>query len=124
MLSGAFTGLPFTVDAGSLVCAILGKLIMSLGWASLYSFINVIFRSKFGISIALCFFLGTGIPIIGAAALVGNTPALNIFLYGSSVYACLSSNFVSVIVCLACSVIWAAIYNALGWLVLSKRDVN
>lgn len=122
VLSGLFTGLPFEVNAGSLVCAILGKMIMSLGWASLYTFINVIFRSKFGISIALCFILGTGIPVIGAAAVVGNSPALNIFLYGSSVYACLSANFVSVVICLACSVVWAVIYNALGTLILNKRD--
>ena len=122
MIAGAATGLPFTINAGSLICAILGKIIMSLGWASLYTFINVIFRSKFGISIALCFVLGTGIPVIGAAAVVGNTPALNIFLYGSSVYACLSANFVSVIVCLVVSVAWAVIYNILGSWVLSKRD--
>ncbi len=123
VLSGAFTGLPFAVNAGSLLCAIVGKMIMSLGWASLYTFINIIFRSKFGISIALCFVLGTGIPVVGAAALIGNTPALNIFLYGSSVYACLSANFVSVIVCLACSGVWAVIYNVLGTLTLNKRDV-
>lgn len=122
MISAAGTGLPFTVDAGSLICAILGKVIMSLGWASLYTFINIIFRSKFGISIALCFVLGTGIPVIGAAAVVGNTPALNIFLYGSSVYACLSANFVSVIICLTVSVAWAVIYNILGSWILSKRD--
>lgn len=123
VLSGAFTGLPFAADAGSLICALLGKMIMSLGWASLYTFINVIFRSKFGISIALCFVLGTGIPVIGAAALVGNSAALNIFLYGSSVYACLSANFVSVLVCLACSLVWATVYNVLGSLILYKRDV-
>lgn len=123
VLSAAFTGLPFTVNAGSLICAILGKMIMSLGWASLYTFINIIFRAKFGISIALCFVLGTGIPVIGAAALVGNTPALNIFLYGSSVYACLSSNFTAVLICLLNSVVWAVVYNVLGWLILSKRDV-
>lgn len=122
MISAAGTGLPFTVDAGSLICAILGKMLMSLGWASLYTFINIIFRSKFGISIALCFVLGTGIPVIGAAAVVGNTPALNIFLYGSSVYACLSANFVSVIICLTVSVAWAVIYNILGSWILSKRD--
>lgn len=122
VLSGALTGLPFTVNAGSLICAILGKMIMSLGWASLYTFINVIFRSKFGISIALCFVLGTGIPVIGAAAVIGNTSALNIFLYGSSVYACLSANLVSVSVCLACSVVWAVIYNGLGTFILNKRD--
>lgn len=121
--SGLFTGLSFKVNAGSLICAILGKMIMSLGWASLYTFINVIFRSKFGISIALCFVLGTGIPIIGAAAVIGNTPALNIFLYGSSVYACLSANFASVIICLAVSVTWAVIYNVLGSWLLYKRDV-
>lgn len=123
VLSGAFTGLPFTVNAGSLICAVLGKMIMSLGWASLYTFINVIFRSKFGISIALCFVLGTGIPVIGAAAVIGNTPALNIFLYGSSVCACLTSNALSVFICLMNSVVWAVVYNVLGWLILSKRDV-
>lgn len=123
VISGAFTGLPFTVNAGSLICAILGKMIMSLGWASLYAFINVIFRSKFGISIALCFVLGTGIPVIGAAALFGNTSVLNVFLYGSSVYACLSANFVSVIFCLVCSAAWAVAYNVLGTLILNKRDV-
>ena len=123
VVSAAFTGLPFSVDAGSLVIAILGKMIMSLGWASLYTFINAIFRSRFGISIALCFVLGTGIPVIGAAALVGNSPALDIFLYGSSVYACLSSNVGTLFVCLACSVAWTVIYNVLGSLVLYKTDV-
>lgn len=121
-LSGAFTGLSFRINTGSLVCAVLGKIIMSLGWASLYAFINLIFRSKFGISIALCFILGTGIPVIGAAALAGNSPALNIFLYGSSVSACLSANFISVLVCLACSVAWACVYNGLGTLILNHRD--
>lgn len=121
--SALFTGLPFTVNVGSLICALLGKLIMSLGWASLYTFINVIFRRKFGISIALCFILGTGIPVIGAAAIFGNSYILNIFLYGSSVNACLSANFVSVLICLAISVVWAVIYNVLGSWVLSKRDV-
>lgn len=122
ILSAAFTGLPFTVNAGSLICAILGKIIMSLGWASLYTFINIIFRSKFGISIALCFVLGTGIPVIGAASVVGNSPALNMFLYGSSVYACLSANFLTVIVCLLNSVVWAIVYNVIGTLILNKRD--
>lgn len=121
--SGLFSGLPFTVNVGSLLCAIVGKMLMSLGWASLYTFINAIFRSKFGISITLCFVLGTGIPIIGAAALIGNTPALNIFLYGSSVYACLSANLVSVIVCFVCSAAWAIIYTSAGTLLLSKSDV-
>ena len=121
MISGAATGLPFSINAGSLICAILGKMVMSLGWASLYTFINVIFRARFGISIALCFILGTGIPVIGAAAVIGNTPALNIFLYGSSVYACLSANVVSVIICIVVSVAWAVIYDILGTLILNRR---
>lgn len=121
--AGLFTDASFEVNAGALICAILGKMIMSIGWASLYTFLNVLFRRYFGISIALSFVLGTGIIIIGAAALIGNTPALNIFLYGASVYACLSSNFMVVLVCLACSIVWAVIYNVLGWLVLRNSDV-
>ncbi len=121
-IAGVTTGLPLTINAGSLICAILGKMIMSLGWASLYTFINIIFRSKFGISIALCFVLGTGIPVIGAASVIGNTPALNIFLYGSSVYACLSSNILTLFICLMNSVVWTIVYNVLGTLILNKRD--
>lgn len=121
--SAMFTGLSFSVNVGSLLCAILGKIIMSLGWASLYTFINVIFRKAYGISITLCFLLGTGIPVIGAAAVLGNTSALNIFLYGSSVYACLSANLLNVVVCLVVSVAWAVIYNFVGTLSLYKRDV-
>lgn len=121
--SGLFSGLSFNVNPGSLICAILGKMIMSLGWASLYTFINIIFRSRFGISIVLCFILGTGIPVIGAAALIGNSPALNIFLYGSSVYACLSSNALTIPICLMNSAVWAVVYNVFGSVILSNRDV-
>lgn len=121
--AGLFAGTSFEVNVGSLICAILGKIIMSLGWASLYTLLNVIFRRFFGISIASCFFFGTGILIIGAAAILGNNSLLNIFLYGSSVYACLSANIVTVLVCLVCSVTWTVIYNVLGTRLLSKCDV-
>lgn len=121
--AGILTGTSFAVNFGSLICAILGKMIMSLGWGSLYTFLNVIFRRYFGISIASSFFFGTGILIIGAAAIMGNNPILNLFLYGSSVYACLSSNIVTVLVCLVCSVAWAFIYNLLGSCILAKSDV-
>ncbi len=123
MAAGLLVGASFEVNMGSLICAILGKMIMSLGWASLYTFLNIIFRRFFGISIASSFFFGTGILIIGAAAVIGNNTALNIFLYGSSVYACLSSNIVTVLVCLVISVVWAIIYNVLGTRILSKCDV-
>ena len=123
MAAGLLVGASFEVNMGSLICAILGKMIMSLGWASLYTFLNIIFRRFFGISIASSFFFGTGILIIGAAAVIGNHTALNIFLYGSSVYACLSSNIVTVLVCLVVSVVWAIIYNVLGTRILSKCDV-
>ena len=123
VLAGAFVGLSFKVNFGSLVCALLGKVIMSLGWAGLYVFLNVIFRKHFWISIASSFFFGTGILIIGAAAVLGNSGILNIFLYGSSVYACLSSNFLSLLICLACSVCWTVIYNLLGTYILNKSDV-
>ena len=123
VLAGAFVGTSFKVNAGSLICAILGKMIMSLGWASLYVFLNIIFRKYFAISIASSFFFGTGILIIAAAAILGNSGVLNIFLYGSSVYACLSSNILSVLVCLVVSVAWSVIYNILGTHILNKSDV-
>ena len=96
---------------------------MSLGWASLYTFINVIFRRYFGISVGLCFVIGTGIPVIGAAAILGNSSILNIFLYGSSVYACLSSTPMTLMICLGVSAAWAVIYNLLGTVVLNRSDV-
>lgn len=123
VIAGALVGMSFEVNIGSLTAAVLGKMIMSLGWASLYTFLNIIFRRYFGISIVSSFFFGTGILIIGAAAIIGNNSALNIFLYGSSVYACLSCNIATVLVCLAVSVIWAVIYNVLGTRILSKCDV-
>ncbi len=122
-LAGLLVGADMKVNAGSLVCAILGKMLMSLGWASLYTFLNIIFRKYFGISIASSFFFGTGILIIGAAAIVGNSPVLNIFLYGSSVYVCLSANVWSIVVCLIVSLAWTAIYNLLGTYLLYRTDV-
>ena len=123
VVSGLLTGVSFEVDAGSLILAVLGKMVMSLGWASLYTFLNVIFRRYFGISVASSFFFGTGILIIAAAAVLGNTPVLNIFLYGSSVYACLSSNLLTLLVCFVVSAAWAVIYNTLGTVILSRSDV-
>ena len=121
--AGLLVRIPFEVNVMSLVCAVLGKMIMSLGWASLYTFLNVIFRKYFGISIASSFFFGTGIMIIGAAAILGNSSVLNVFLYGSSVYACLSSSVLTVLVCLIVSVVWTVIYNVAGTRILSKCDV-
>lgn len=121
--AGVLTGLSFEVNVYGLICALLGKIVMSLGWASLYTFLNVIFRRYFGVSIASSFFFGTGILVIGIGSVVGNLSVLNAFLYGASVYACLSSTFINVIVCLVVSVVWAVIYNLLGTLLLSKSDV-
>ena len=121
--AGLLTGLDFSVNIVSLIIAILSKMVMSLGWASLYTFLNVVFRKQFGISIASSFFFGTGILIIGAAAILGNSSILNIFLYGSSVFACLSSTPLTLLVCLACSVVWSVIYNLLGTRLLSRSDV-
>ena len=123
VVAGLLTQTSFEVNAGSLIIAILSKMIMSLGWASLYTFLNIIFRKFFGISIASSFFFGTGILIIGAAAILGNSTILNIFLYGSSVYACLSSNILTLLVCILASTIWACIYNVAGTYILYKSDV-
>lgn len=126
-VGGLLVGYETTVNVGSLLIAILGKIIMSLGWASLYTFLNVIFRRYFGISVASSFFFGTGILIIGAAAIVENlkipTAFLNIFLYGASVNANLSSGIGSLLICIVVSVAWAVIYNVAGTRLLNKCDV-
>ena len=126
-VAGLLVGYETDVNIGSLIIAILGKIIMSLGWASLYTFLNVIFRRYFGISVASSFFFGTGILIIGAAAIVESlkipTSFLNIFLYGASVNANLSSGIGSLLVCIVVSVAWAVIYNVAGTRLLNKCDV-
>ena len=126
-VGGLFVGYDTDVSVGSLIIAILGKIIMSLGWASLYTFLNVIFRRYFGISVASSFFFGTGILIIGAAAIVESlkipTSFLNIFLYGASVNANLSSGIGSLLICIVVSVAWAVIYNVAGTRLLNKCDV-
>lgn len=113
----------FQVNVGSLICAILGKMIMSLGWASLYTFLNVILRRYFGISIVSSFFFGTGVLVIGVGSIIGNTPILNVFLYGSSVFACLTSNVLTIVNCLVVSVAWAVIYVLVGSHILNRSDV-
>jgi len=124
---GIFAGYDWSVNAGSLILAILGKMVMSVGWASLFTFLNVIFRRYFGISVASSFFFGTGILIIGAAAIIEalNLPdcVLNLFLYGSSVNACLTSNFGTLVVCILVSAFWAVVYNLIGTHVLNRSDV-
>ncbi len=124
---GAFAGYDWSVHIGSLVIAILGKIIMSLGWASLFTFLNIIFRRYFGISVASSFFFGTGILIIGVAAVVEAlslpTGFLNIFLYGASVNACLTSGIGALLTCALVSVLWVLIYNFGGTLILNKSDV-
>ena len=127
IVGGMFAGYDATVNVGSLIIAILGKMVMSLGWASLYTFLNVIFRRYFGISVASSFFFGTGILIIGAAAIVEGlglpTSFLNVFLYGASVNANLSSGIGSLLICIVVSVAWAVIYNVAGTRLLNKCDV-
>ena len=126
-IAGLLVGYETTVNVGSLLIAILGKISVSLGWASLYTFLNIIFRRYFGVSIASSFFFGTGILIIGAAAIVENlslpTGFLNLFLYGSSVNACLTANAGTLLTCFVVSVVWTIIYNFLGTKILSKCDV-
>ncbi len=127
ILAGLLVQAEMSVNVGSLILAILGKMVMSLGWASLYTFLNIIFRRYFGISIASSFFFGTGILIIGVAAIIESvpslTPLLNVFLYGSSVNACLSSNIYTLIGCILTSVVWTIIYNVAGTYILNKSDV-
>ena len=126
-VGGLLAGYETDVNVGSLIIAILGKIMMSLGWASLFTFLNIIFRRFFGISVASSFFFGTGILIIGAAAIVESltlpTAFLNIFLYGASVNANLSSGIGSLLICIVVSIAWSVIYNVAGTRILNKCDV-
>ena len=126
-IGGLFAGYETDVNVGSLLVALFGKMILSLGWASLFTFLNVIFRRYFGISVASSFFFGTGILIIGVAAIVEAlslpTAVLNVFLYGASVNACLTSGIGALINSVVVSVAWAGIYILAGSHVLNKSDV-
>ena len=126
-VGGLIAGYETDVCVASLILAILGKMVMSLGWASLYTLLNVIFRRYFGISVVSSFFFGTGILIIGAAAIIEalNVPSyvLNLFLYGSSVNACLTSHIGTLVICVLVSVFWAIVYNFVGTYILNKSDV-
>ena len=125
--SGLFNSISFDTNVTSLILAVLGKMIMSFGWASLYVFLNIIFRRYFGISIVSSFFFGTGILIIGAGAIIDalslNSSVLNIFLYGSSVNACLSSNIWTLFTCILVSLLWTLFYNIMGTKILNNSDV-
>lgn len=127
VIAGLLTGASMEVHVGSLILAILGKMVMSLGWASLYTLLNIIFRRYFGISIASSFFFGTGILIIGVAAIIKDlavpSAVLNLFLYGSSVNACLGSSIGTFAVCLLVSLAWTVIYNLIGTRILYRSDV-
>ena len=127
IVSGLFNSISFDVNFFSLIIAILGKMVMSFGWASLYVFLNIIFRRYFGISIVSSFFFGTGILIIGAGAIIEtlslDSYILNIFLYGSSVNACLSSNVGTLITCILVSALWTLFYNIMGTKILNNSDV-
>ena len=125
--SGLFNNISFDTNVTSLVLAVLGKMVMSFGWASLYVFLNIIFRRYFGISIFSSFFFGTGILIIGAGAIIDslslNSFVLNIFLYGSSVNACLNSNIWTLCTCILVSLLWTTFYNYIGTKILNTSDV-
>ena len=126
-IGGLIAGYDTAVNVGSLLVAVFGKMIMSIGWASMFTLLNVIFRKYFGISVASSFFFGTGILIIGAAAVAEalTLPAgfLNIFLYGASVNACLASDFNALITCIVVSLAWTVVYNLIGTMILKKSDV-
>ena len=126
-IGGLIAGYDTSVNVTSLLVAVFGKMVMSFGWASLFTFLNVIFRKYFGISVASSFFFGTGILIIGVAAVVEAlslpTAFLNIFLYGASVNACLASGVGAFIICVLVSLAWTVIYNLGGTLILKKSDV-
>ena len=123
IFAGVLSGLSFDVNISGLFFCLLGKIIMAVGFSTLYVTINLFFRRMMGLSITACFFFGTGLPIMAMAYLLGNNAWLNVFLYGSACFASLSAGITEVLVCLICSVMWSAVYMLLSVFILRHRDL-
>lgn len=71
VVAGLLTGTLFEINVGSLILAIVSKMIMSLGWASLYTFLNIIFRRYCGKSTTEKLICGLLVPSGGTIKLFG-----------------------------------------------------
>ena len=124
VFAGLISGRSFEVSVAGLLCCVVGKLVLSVGFSALYTFIAVLLRKKVGFSIVGCFFFGTGMPIMAVSLIVkGDAPVLHALLYGVSCNASLSSTPPTVAYCALMSLAWTAVYALLSTLVLSRRDV-
>lgn len=126
MVSGLLNGKSFSVSIVGLLLCLVAKVILALGFSSLFVMISVLFRRLLGISIVGSFFFGTGMLVMGAAAVLasmGLESLMGVFLYGAASGASLSSTWITVIVSLACSAAWALIYTQLSTFILNHRDL-
>lgn len=124
IFAGILSGKSFEVNAMNLLCCLLSKYVMAIGFTLLYTALSVLFRRKFGLAITGAFFFGTGILIMGAAMVLGeDSPLLNMSLYGRACSACMTASPSTVVSCLAISVIWAAVYTLMTTFILNRRDL-
>jgi len=126
VVTGLITGKSFEVSIIGLLCCVLSKLALSVGFSALFTMINVFFRRQFGFGIAGAFVFGTGMLVMTAAAGLAGTamePLLQIFLYGSAVTANLSANVLDVFTSLVCSLAWAGVYTGVSNFILKHRDI-
>ena len=124
VFAGIMVGKSFEVNIGNLLCCLLSKYVMAIGFTLLYTALSVSFRRKFGLAITGAFFFGTGILIMGAAMILGeDSPILDMFLYGRACSACMTATPTTVVSCLAVSAIWAAVYTVVTTFILNRRDL-
>ena len=123
IFAGILSGKSFAIDPAGLVCCLAAHLVLAVGFSMLYTAIAVLFRRKFGIAIAACFFFGCGLPIMAAALAMGGGPALNVFLYGSACSATLVSTPATVIACSGVSLAWGVIYAFVITWILNRCDL-
>ena len=124
VFAGILSGKSFAIDPAGLFCCLAAHLVLAVGFSMLYTAIAVLFRRKFGIAIAACFFFGCGLPIMAAAlAMGGGGPALNVFLYGSACSATLASTPATVLSSLGVSLAWGVVYAIVITWILNRRDL-
>lgn len=124
--SGLLAGKSFGVDMGGLVLCLIAKAVLAAGFSALFTTLNVLFRRMMGLSIVGCFLFGTGMLVMGLAAVLatfGKEWLMGVFLYGAASSASLSATPLTVVACLACSLVWAFIYTQLSTFILTHRDL-
>jgi ABC-type transport system involved in multi-copper enzyme maturation permease subunit len=114
-------------DPLGLVYFLFQKILVSLAFASIYSFINVLTRNK-AVGCVAAFLVGTGGLVMGLSLFFGiigidGSLITESTIYGSSTLVSFKFDAVLLIRVIAASVLWTALYAFFNNMVLRTRDV-